>query len=406
MVTVRQSTDAQLRPGQCYAASVHDIARELLELSTEAMGSVRGGVITEINSAASRLGFEVGQPLIDTVAPEGIEAFQGARSGGSAITRTLGLRAAWVEWRFRSMQDRLLFCATDITPRVQTEEQLETLLVEIRRTSEETRNFAYAASHDLQEPLRTVLNYVDFLEQDFGSVLGESGQTFLRQISAAAKHCRELTRAMLGYSRLGIERHLQWIDSGAELEDVLRSMEFMVRDAEATVTVSGPLPRIWGDPALLRVLWGNLLGNALKFRNGPAHVEIGAEESPQQWAFSVRDSGIGIDSRYKSQIFQMFRRLSADRVGVGIGLASCKKAAELLGGSIDVTSELGQWSCFTFTVGKSNEEAAAGGGSRPGCGSDPKSTPDDAVSLRFGGGDGRRGSAHLLAKHGILLGPA
>jgi signal transduction histidine kinase len=367
-------------------------AAELLELSRDALGLAKNGIVVESNSAARELGLGVGADILALIDPDYAAAMFGAMGSDSVTTvRVIGLRANWVEWSFDTREDLLLFSARDVTAMHDTEEQLDAYVTQLRRHSDEMEQFAYAAAHDLQEPLRTIANYASFLQEDYGPTLPAEGQEQLTYILTSAKHCKELARALLQFSLLGKEHHFRWIDPLDILRDVIVTRMPSIEETRATI-VCDAFPYVWGDPALISAVFSNLLSNALKFSASGVQVRFTVRVCETAWEFGVCDNGVGFDMKYAAQLFQVFRRLDRSRPGVGIGLATCKKAVQLHGGEIWAESTPGQGSVFSFTVERPRHEASVvGGGSHPGreshpagtpSASDPSSAPRDAGRCR------------------------
>jgi signal transduction histidine kinase len=213
-------------------------------------------------------------------------------------------------------------------------------LAEVQRSNDELEQFAYVASHDLQEPLRQVANFCALLERRHGGDLDEQGREFLRFIVDGAERMQRLIEDLLAFSRVGRapERFAE-LDLGRTLDDALADLETRRVQAGAEVT-SDELPTVFGDRTLLTTLWRNLIGNALKFhRDAPPRVHVScAPDADGDWELAVRDNGIGVEPQYAEQVFDIFRRLHpAERYeGTGIGLAMCKKIVEFHGGRIAI----------------------------------------------------------------------
>jgi signal transduction histidine kinase len=228
---------------------------------------------------------------------------------------------------------------------------------ELSRSNEELRQFAYAASHDLKEPMRTIASYTQLLEQRYSDKLDQDGQEFLHYVLDAVRRMDMLLSDLLTYSQhLGSRPSaFQSVDVEAVLAGVLMNLHALIEETQATVT-HDPLPTaVTSDFAQLSQVFQNLVSNALKYRkpDQPVKVHISAEEGKDEWVFSVRDNGLGIDPEYKDQIFGIFKRLHGrEYPGTGMGLAICKKIVERHGGQIWVESEPGAGSTFYFTIAK------------------------------------------------------
>ena len=224
---------------------------------------------------------------------------------------------------------------------------------ELERSNAELEQFAYVASHDLQEPLRSITGFAGFLTRRYQGRIGGDGERYLQRIVAAAARMEKLILDLLQYSRVGRDAAaLAPVDVGAIVAQELANLERTTRESEASVTWCA-LPNVRADPALLAQLLRNLIGNALKFRaERPPEVEISCRRRAQEWEFAVSDNGIGIPPEHAGRIFDIFKRLHtrAEYSGTGIGLAVCKKAAESMGGRIWVESRPGAGATFFFTV--------------------------------------------------------
>jgi PAS domain S-box-containing protein len=246
----------------------------------------------------------------------------------------------------------------DITGRKQKEKELARSTAELARSNAELEQFAYVASHDLQEPLRMVSSYTQLLARRYKGKLDPDADDFIAFAVDGAARMSRLINDLLLYSRVG-SRGCQPCptDADAALAKAQENVRAAIEESGAVIQRS-PLPTVYADPGQLVQLFQNLLGNALKFRNGgPPKIGVDCEESPDEWRFSVRDNGIGIDPKYAIRIFQVFQRLHNQKEfpGTGIGLAICKKIAERHGGRIWVESQPGQGAAFYFTIRKQAE---------------------------------------------------
>jgi light-regulated signal transduction histidine kinase (bacteriophytochrome) len=231
---------------------------------------------------------------------------------------------------------------------------------ELRRSNTELEQFAYAASHDLAEPLRTITSFGQMLSRRYSDKLDEKGERFLGHITDGAARMQRLIDSMLEYSRIGRDApDPVTVDTRAIVDDVVSSLGATVLEQRATIDV-GDLPVVSGIPDQLAQLFQNLIANALKFTGDRVpEVTVRAERDPEAaaWRFTVADNGIGIAERHVDRVFQMFQRLHArdEYEGTGIGLALCARIAEQHGGRIWVESELGAGSRFTFTIADRQE---------------------------------------------------
>ncbi len=248
---------------------------------------------------------------------------------------------------------------TEIAERLEAQRQLEILTTELKRSNQELEQFAYVASHDLQEPLRAVAGYTQLLEQEYQDRLDESASEYMGYIVEGATRMQQLIQDLLAYSRLG--QHTPAFaptDCNVVLRQTLDNLQVAIAQSNATITYDS-LPTVSADTIQLVQLFQNLIGNAIKFcREEPPQVRIWAEFSKAgddacpTWLFRVRDNGIGIKPQYLERIFVIFKRLHTRREfpGTGIGLAICKKIVERHGGCIWAESLSGVGTTFHFTL--------------------------------------------------------
>ncbi len=241
----------------------------------------------------------------------------------------------------------------DITERKRMEDALKEKTEELARSNKDLEQFAYVASHDLQEPLRTVTSYVQLLARRYKGKLDADAHEFIGFAVDGALRMRKLINDLLTYSRVGMRgNEFEPINSEAVLFQSINDLKVTIEDNGALVT-HDPLPMVMADRAQLGQLFQNLIGNAIKFRgNEPPRVHISASRNGNGWIFSVRDNGIGIASEYAERIFVIFQRLHSrqEYAGTGIGLAICKKIVERHGGRIWVKSDVGKGAAFYFTL--------------------------------------------------------
>jgi PAS domain S-box-containing protein len=243
--------------------------------------------------------------------------------------------------------------ARDISERKRAERRLADKVEELARSNRDLEQFAYAASHDLQEPLRMVASYTQLLAERYGGKLDENADKFLGYAREGALRMQVLIRDLLAFSRVvqaGVTG--KNVDCDVALEEALQSLTAAIEESGAVVTHTA-LPNVWADQTQMAQVFQNLIGNAIKFRNGaPPKCAVSAEKSGRNWLFSVSDNGIGIAPEDAGNIFVAFQRLHArtEYPGNGIGLAICKKIIEHYGGTIWVESQVGQGSTFKFTL--------------------------------------------------------
>jgi two-component system sensor histidine kinase/response regulator len=231
--------------------------------------------------------------------------------------------------------------------------ELELASQSLKRANEDLNRFAFAASHDLQEPLRTITTTLQLLSRQFERDLAPEQQVLLELTIDGARRMSHLIKDLLAYSLASSqERVLESVDSEHTLGDALINLRQSIEESGATVTYD-PLPTILFGRAQLGQLFQNLIGNAIKYRSQrPPEIHVTAAKEGERWVFSVRDNGIGIDQQYRQTIFEPFRRLHGQGLpGTGLGLAICARIVEGYGGRIWVDSEPGEGSAFFFTGG-------------------------------------------------------
>jgi PAS domain S-box-containing protein len=242
----------------------------------------------------------------------------------------------------------------DITTRKKAEAHLLQKVEELNRSNEELGQFAYIASHDLQEPLRMVASYTQLLSKRYKGRLDADADEFIAYAVDGANRMQRLIQDLLAYSRIGTKgRELQDTSSEDALEQALMNLRGAIEAGGALVT-HDPLPAVLADGTQLVQLFQNLIGNAVKYQSaGVPRVHVSAaRKSGKKWIFSVRDNGLGIDPQYFDKIFGMFQRLHKreEFAGTGIGLSICKKIVERHGGTISVESQPGHGSTFRFAL--------------------------------------------------------
>lgn len=225
--------------------------------------------------------------------------------------------------------------------------------------NKELEQFTYIASHDLQEPLRSLISFSHLLSSEYNNTLDEDGQKYIEFISSSSRRMQELVKGLLEYARIGKSPELQNINGPNLINEVLMDISAQITEKKAIITF-GEIPVFLGYPLEFRLLMQNLLSNALKFvPNGvKPQIEIRAEENEEEYLFSIKDNGIGIDPKFYDKIFTLYRRLHKRNEfdGIGIGLSHCKKIVALHGGNIWVESTLGKGSTFYFTILKQEKK--------------------------------------------------
>ena len=248
----------------------------------------------------------------------------------------------------------------NISVRKKAEADLLRNVEELNRSNEELEQFAYIASHDLQEPLRMVASYTQLIARRYKGKLDADADEFIFYAVDGANRMQRLIQDLLAYSRIGTQgKKLLNISSEEALQQSLINLSSTIEKSGALVT-HGPLPAVAADESQLVQLFQNLVGNAIKYqRDAVPRVHISAaKDGEKKWLFSVQDNGLGIEPQYFEKIFGMFQRLHKreEYDGTGIGLAICKKIVERHGGDISVESETGQGSTFRFALTGSKTE--------------------------------------------------
>lgn len=247
-------------------------------------------------------------------------------------------------------RDRL---AVEIEERRRVSTLREQAMADLKRSNEELQQFAYVASHDLQEPLRMVSSYTQLLARRYKDALDEKANLYIHYAVDGAVRMQQLIQDLLAYSRVttqggGIER----VESQTALQNALFNLQAAITDAGAEIT-QDLMPAVAADGTQLTQLFQNLIGNAIKFRDKTVpRIHVGVEKEGDDWRFGIADNGIGIDAKFQERIFIIFQRLHTRREysGTGIGLAICKRIVERLGGKIWLVSEPGRGSTFYFTL--------------------------------------------------------
>ncbi|MBI4000995.1 MAG: hypothetical protein HY348_04345 [Nitrospira defluvii] len=249
----------------------------------------------------------------------------------------------WVSWKLGRERNDL----------VKTRQDLEESVAELGRSNADLQQFAYVASHDLQEPLRTMSSYTQLLARRYKGKLDADADEFIAFAVDGANRMQRLIQDLLAYSRVSTGgRQFEPTSVEAALTYALDNLRNAVKESGAVVT-HDPLPTVMGDEKQLAQLFQNLLSNAVKFQGEePPRIHVSAKRTDTEWLLSVRDNGIGLDPQYADRIFVIFQRLHnrQEYPGTGIGLAICKKIVERHGGRIWVESEPGKGATFYFTI--------------------------------------------------------
>ena len=353
--------------------------RGLLEAAPDAMVVVnQGGEIVLLNvQAENQFGYSrdelIGQQ-VKNIIPEGFAErliADDLRSAADALAQQIGTgielsarRKDGSEFPIEIMLSPLdsaegvLVTAAirDISVRKAAELNLLQNVEELNRSNEELGQFAYIASHDLQEPLRMVTSYTQLLSRRYKGQLDADADEFIAFAVDGAIRMQRLIEDLLAFSRVATTGN-ELVDTSSEyaLEQALQNLHWAIKDSGALVT-HDPMPTVQADGMQLVQLFQNLIGNAIKYQNpGIPQVHISAtRDSAARWNFAIKDNGLGIDPQFFERIFGMFQRLHKrdEFSGTGIGLAICKKIVERHGGDLTVKSAVGQGSTFSFALAK------------------------------------------------------
>lgn len=239
--------------------------------------------------------------------------------------------------------------------------QLDSQAADLQRSNAELEQFAYVASHDLQEPLRKVSSFTQLLQRRYGGQLDSRADQYIDFAVDGANRMQVLINDLLDFSRVGrLHNTYRSVDLEQVLEHTLSTLSVGIEEASATIT-HDPLPTLAADPTQMNMLWQNLIGNAVKFRRpGQApEVHVTAQQEDDLWRFTVTDNGIGIEPEYADKVFVIFQRLHTKDTysGSGIGLAMCKKIVEFHGGTIAVDTSYRDGARITFTLAAEPPEA-------------------------------------------------
>jgi PAS domain S-box-containing protein len=350
----------------------------ILDSALDAIVTIDGeGTVVEFNPAAEAMfGYAksdaVGRKLADLIVPERLrEDHRGGLARhletgeGQVIGRRVELPAlrrdgeefpAEVSIVRLKGADAPLFTGfiRDLTRLKDAQRELESTIQDLQRSNHDLEQFAYVASHDLQEPLRMVVAYMDLLNRAYAGALDERADRYIHYAVEGAQRMKVLIDNLLAYSRIESRGEpLARVDCGSVVERALDNLRFAVEEAGATIDVGEDLPSVLADETQLEQVFVNLVGNALKFRSPAApRVSIAASRSGDHWEFRIEDNGIGFEEDQAERIFQMFQRLHDRKTygGSGIGLALARRTIERHGGRIWARSKPGKGSTFYFTL--------------------------------------------------------
>ncbi len=366
--------EADLRHHASELGQQHDLNRQLAAIIATSgyavVGTKTDGTITHWNTAAAKLyGWSedevLGRPLPTLLAennnrqqPEdGRIETQHRRKDGTVVDVALSIVPI-------EDQRGALVGAAMVTHDISERKRSDTLLAErtaaLERSNHELQTFAYAASHDLQEPLRTIGGYLQLIERRYRDKLDDDARDFIDFAVQGASRMQALIEALLSYSRITTRGEpLVAVDLDDVLEQVIDSLQLRVAESGAFIERS-TLPRVLGDPIQLRQVLQNLLTNAIRFAGeAPPRIEFLRQERGTQWLIGVKDHGIGFEPRFAERIFEMFQRLHGREVpGTGMGLALCKRIIERHGGQMWAESTPGDGTTIWFTLSQLPPEAS------------------------------------------------
>jgi PAS domain S-box-containing protein len=366
-----------MEPYKHLSSPTHELFRQVVEAAPNAMVMAdRDGRIVLVNAQAEKLfGYrrdELVGHSVDMLVPERFRSvhpeyrhmFYGnlssrpmgtgrdlfaLRKDGSEVLVEIGLNPVTT-----SEEVFVLAAIVDITERKRAEQELIRRTEELSRSNHDLEQFAYVASHDLQEPLRAVAGPLQLLQRRYHGQLDARADEFIAHAVDGATRMQKLIEDLLAYSRVGRSGAAQELTNcTTALDQALKSLSVVLQESDAQIN-RDVLPIVVGIPTQLALLFQNLIGNAIKFRrvDQPVQIDIGARREGDEWIVSVKDNGIGIESQYFERIFMIFQRLHSrsEYPGTGIGLALCKRIVEQHGGRIWVESAPGGGSTFFFTL--------------------------------------------------------
>jgi PAS domain S-box-containing protein len=347
--------------------------RQIVELAEEGIWVIdRNALTTYVNHAMARmLGYSelemFGRSIFDFMdeqqKPQALDNFQRRKQGigeqHEFKFQSKDGKDIWTDMSTSPVMDsqgNLLSCCAlvyNITARKEAEQQMLQLTEDLKRSNEELEQFAYVASHDLQEPLRAITSYTQLLAQRYQGNLDDRADKYINYIVDGATRMQQLINDLLAYSRLGTRgQEFEPADCKAAVQQSLCNLQIAIAEKKAVITCDA-MPTVMADEFQLVQLFQNLIANSIKFcRQDIPLIHIAACRQENEWVFSVRDNGIGIDPEYADRIFIIFQRLHSRRQysGTGIGLAMCKRIVERHGGRIWVESQEGKGATFSFTI--------------------------------------------------------
>ena len=368
------TTNQELQRAEEALRAASSYSRNLIEVSLDPLVTISAeGKITDVNTATEKITGMGREMLIGSdfssyfTEPENARAgYQQVLTRGYVTDYPLSIRhqaGTITDLLYNAVLYQnedgstagVFAAARDITERKRAEEALKKTMADLERSNKELEQFAYVASHDLQEPLRMVASFTQLLAKRYRDKLDADANEFINYAVDGANRMQKMVNDLLSYSRVGHRgKSFEPTDCTGILNQALTDLNVAIDENEAVITHDA-LPVMMGDESQLVQLFQNLIGNGIKFRSKEApRIHISAQESGNEWIFTVQDNGIGIDPQYNERIFMIFQRLHGreEYPGTGIGLAICKKIVECHGGRVWVDSQPGNGSTFYFTIPK------------------------------------------------------
>jgi PAS domain S-box-containing protein len=372
-ITERKKAEEAARKGEA-ASLASKYARSLIEASLDPLVTISAeGKITDVNQATEFVTGLMRNQLIGSDFSDYFTEPEQARKGYQQVftegfvkdyplaIRHISGKVTDVVYNATLLTNEagevqgVFAAARDITERKAMESELRQTLEKLRQSNAELEQFAYVASHDLQEPLRMVASYVQLLQRRYQGKLDAEADEFIAYAVDGANRMRGLIDDLLTYSRVGrLGKPFEPTNLESTLDIVLKNLQASIVENKATVTLD-KLPVVSGDSVQLVQLFQNLVSNAIKFHGAePPRVHVSAKDKGLEYQFAVSDNGIGIDPQYFDRLFKIFQRLHTreEYTGSGIGLAICKKIVDRHGGRIWIESQLGKGSTIYFTLSK------------------------------------------------------
>ena len=369
-ITERKNAENALRESESKYRGMFEAVQEVFYIDRplyDPEGNIIDWVFEDMNSAGSELiglrsaqealgrrGSEVlGQEIMSFYLP----MLEEARRSEKAIKYQYQspLKDRDILASYVASGDRIMVAQMDVTDIKRAQKEMELYAEKLQRSNTELRQFAYVASHDLQEPLRMVISYLTLLEKRYQNKLDQDGHDFIKYAIDGGKRMKELIDDLLAYSRVDtVSSPFTAVNMNDLVQRTVVLLKVPIEETGAVITVES-LPTIHGDESQITQVMQNLIANAIKFHGeaGP-EVHVSGKMGPREWTFAVKDNGIGLDMEYSDRIFLMFQRLhNRDGYpGTGVGLAIAKKIVERHGGRIWVESEEGKGATFFFTISK------------------------------------------------------